>query len=424
MKTNPSTRLRCLVLLPALVLPFLLESRSLGQDAGKKAQQLFEQAQSQEKEKKYELAVKSMQQAIKLAPRNDAYLAYASHVERLAGNYAEGTEHALQAIAINGKVGWYYAAAAFNANSNRDVDLAREFCKKTIALGAKSVGKVNLESAQHILEELSDHVYTINWVMDPKKGLIEDGTLALPLPSTNLPFQKSEWEVSGVKEHKTVVREGNEILLVVPDGDKPILLKAKVTVSAFSYRKPLAEKAGKVLPREVLPYLGASEGIDPKSPKLASIVAELKNDDPRITVKNITAWMNKNIKYKIVYFDNVEKIIEAGHCECGGWGALFSALCRVAGVPAREVWGVVKATTDFAPPGHLKGHVWAEFYIAGVGWVPIEPQNPESLGMMPVSYVRMYHYDVLHGNRVAEKRRANANMWGMGGDIPKYTESR
>ena len=272
MKTDPATRHRRLILLLVLALPFLTDSRSLGQDAGKKAQQFFEQAQAQEKDKKYDLAVKSMQQAIKLAPRNDAYLAYASHVERLAGNYAEGTDHALQAIAINSKVGWYYAAVAFNAHANRDVERARDYCKKAVALGPKSVGKENVEIAQRILEELSDHVYTINWVMDPKKGLIEDGTLALPLPSTNLPFQKSEWEVSGVKEHKIVVREGNDLLLVVPDGDKPILLKAKVTVSAFSYRKPLAEKAGKVLPREVLPYLGASEGIDPKSPKLATIV--------------------------------------------------------------------------------------------------------------------------------------------------------
>ena len=268
------------------------------------------------------------------------------------------------------------------------------------------------------------NIYTISWVMDPRKGLIEDGTLALPLPTTNLPFQKSKWEVSGVKEHKTVIREGNDILLVVPDGDNSILLTAKVTVSAFSYRKQLVKKTGEALPREVLPYLGASEGIDPKSPKLAAIVAELKNDDPVVTVKNIAAWMNKTIKYKIVYFDSVEKIVEAGHAECGGWSALFAALCRASGVPAREVWGVVKTTPDFAPPGHLKGHAWAEFFIAGVGWVPIEPQTPDTLGMMPTGYVRMHHYDVVHAFRTPDKRRVNANMWSTGGDIPKYTESR
>lgn len=52
--------------------------------------------------------------------------------------------------------------------------------------------------------------------------------------------------------------------------------------------------------------------------------------------------------------------------ECGDYAALFIALCRAAGIPARAQVGFWTAKPD-GP------HIWAEFHAPGIGWVPVDP---------------------------------------------------
>jgi len=64
-------------------------------------------------------------------------------------------------------------------------------------------------------------------------------------------------------------------------------------------------------------------------------------------------------------------LVDKGWGECGDFVALFVALCRSAGIPARPVVGY------FAESGLTQGHVWAEFYLEGVGWLPVDPTLAE-----------------------------------------------
>ncbi|HUQ70878.1 MAG TPA: hypothetical protein VM165_15215 [Planctomycetaceae bacterium] len=76
---------------------------------------LHQEARALERRRDYPAAVQKMREALDIDPDNDVYLAYASQVERLAGNYADGVEHALRAVKIiEKKTGWYYASVAFN----------------------------------------------------------------------------------------------------------------------------------------------------------------------------------------------------------------------------------------------------------------------------------------------------------------------
>lgn len=70
----------------------------------------------------------------------------------------------------------------------------------------------------------------------------------------------------------------------------------------------------------------------------------------------------------------------AGVCE--DYAALFVALCRASGIPARQVNGYTDPQGrgfDWKPAAaetlSLKGcrHSWAEFYLEGVGWLPADP---------------------------------------------------
>ena len=90
---------------------------------------------------------------------------------------------------------------------------------------------------------------------------------------------------------------------------------------------------------------------------------------------------------------------------CEDYAALFTALCRAAGVPARVVYGY----TDPAGTGEifqlasgdtlsLRGyrHAWVEFYLEGEGWLPADPTFENGSGTL------RYFGSVPHGDRIAQ----------------------
>lgn len=60
--------------------------------------------------------------------------------------------------------------------------------------------------------------------------------------------------------------------------------------------------------------------------------------------------------------------------KCTDISSVFIALARASGVPAREVFGIrlgKKAEEDITNYQHC----WAEFYLPGYGWVPVDPAD-------------------------------------------------
>jgi transglutaminase-like putative cysteine protease len=60
--------------------------------------------------------------------------------------------------------------------------------------------------------------------------------------------------------------------------------------------------------------------------------------------------------------------------KCTDIHSVFVALCRAAGVPAREIFGIrlgKKATEDVTKWQHC----WAEFFLPGYGWIPVDPAD-------------------------------------------------
>ncbi|MCE1246819.1 MAG: hypothetical protein LWY06_09255 [Firmicutes bacterium] len=390
------------------------------------AQDIYNRVASLEKSGDYAEAAKLAKDMIKAGPGNDFYLAYASHVERMALEFDSGEKHALEAIGINPNVPWYYASAAFNAYGNGDFATAAKFCRKVIEYGPEQAGQGNIDTAKAILKNTANHEYEIHWKLDPSKGAQNNGICYFPLPTDKLPYQKVSFKITGAARLNIVKPDGNDIALFKPVKGKPVEMTVSASTKAYSF-KPLMAKytESDEIPDDVRVYLGKSEGINPDSPVLKKIAGDLKGRNKIETVKNILLWLKKNIRYQIEDFKEVEEIIDRGYGECGCWSALFTALCRSAGIPARGVWGVIEDPTPdrkFAPEGHLKGHAWAEFYLPGIGWIPVEPQSPETLGQLPSSYVRMYQYDIKSRHWSIENFRASDNMVVMGGDTPEFTQ--
>jgi tetratricopeptide (TPR) repeat protein len=400
-----------------------------GQDTGEDAQQLFQQAQDLVKAQKFDQALDLLKKAIRLAPRNDLYLATASDCELKAGKYADGLEHALQAIRINDKVGPYYILAAGNALLAQDLDRAREYIDLVLKRGDE-FGAGPVKDARLLQDALGPKTYTLHWNLDPKKGQVIGGTMAIAMPKTSLPYQTTTYEITGAQSHRLVKGDVNDILYVVPRGTEAIALTTKVTVELHTFKKELAKATSKPLPQEARAYLSASEAINPKSAVLKKVAAEVKAGTPVETARNILAWMKKNVEYKLegtnigkLDFESVDEIVERGHAECRGYAILFTALCRAADVPARPVWGLTRvAPGQDQRFGDIASHNWAEFYVSGVGWIPVDPQRPETLGCLPTSCMRIF----MDGrkNKGSTETLPMLNLVSMNGDKLKFEESR
>ena len=81
----------------------------------------------------------------------------------------------------------------------------------------------------------------------------------------------------------------------------------------------------------------------------------------------ITRWVYRNLAKNLGGPPEASALqaLAARAGDCSEHAALFAALARAAGLPARTAWGLV------ASEGALRFHVWSEFH-AGGSWVPVD----------------------------------------------------
>jgi transglutaminase-like putative cysteine protease len=247
-----------------------------------------------------------------------------------------------------------------------------------------------------------------------------NGKYYIPLPSRNLPYQDASYEITNCAIKEIVDSDMNSILYCIPNNSSSLKIISSVKVKNCDYRSELSSyRGGSDYPPDIKPFLGSTDRINPNSSAVITIARQLKTSDNIETINNTLYWIKKNITYKREGFSSVDEVLHRRYAECGGHSALFSALCRANNIPAREVWGVVEADISFTPVGHLKGHLWSEVYLNGVGWIPVEPQILGSLGKLPRSYIRMYSYEpFMH---ITGNYNEAYNIYIMDGDKPLFT---
>ncbi len=93
-----------------------------------------------------------------------------------------------------------------------------------------------------------------------------------------------------------------------------------------------------------------------------------------------------------------------GKCDCGGMSAVFVAACRANRIPARmRVGRWASSAAPVKPGGTYEGqwHVKAEFFVQGIGWVPVDlssavafdktPQGLQFFGNDPGDFLTLHH---------------------------------
>lgn len=106
-------------------------------------------------------------------------------------------------------------------------------------------------------------------------------------------------------------------------------------------------------------------------------------------VRGIYNWVVKNTyrepKVRGCGTGDIKDMLETGNMggKCGDINGLFVGLCRAAGVPARDVYGIRLVPSAFGykelsgNPANLKSaqHCRAEVFLAGYGWVAMDPAD-------------------------------------------------
>lgn len=111
--------------------------------------------------------------------------------------------------------------------------------------------------------------------------------------------------------------------------------------------------------------------------QIKRIANELRQNktNPYTIAASIYDWVMNYLTYREVGgLKGAKFALEKGYGECGDYSALFTALCRAAGIPARPIVG------RWATSEPADWHVWAEFYLPGYGWLPVDPTHAQLTG--------------------------------------------
>ena len=88
-----------------------------------------------------------------------------------------------------------------------------------------------------------------------------------------------------------------------------------------------------------------------------------------------------------------------GRGDCGTQSMLFSAFCRSLGIPARATGGYQMILQDTPSP-----HFWAEYYLPGYGWVPVDPTVAEGADWFDVPEEDRIDYKRYYGTNIDPTR--------------------
>ena len=134
-------------------------------------------------------------------------------------------------------------------------------------------------------------------------------------------------------------------------------------------------------PSELLPL----DGIVRQTAQDATRGARTDVDKARGVYDWIVAHAHRDQKVRGCGAGDIKALLETGNLggKCADLNALFVGLCRAAGVPARDVYGIRLAPAAFdykqlgAASAQLSGaqHCRAEAYLPGHGWVAMDPAD-------------------------------------------------
>ena len=217
------------------------------------------------------------------------------------------------------------------------------------------------------------------------------------------------------------------------DGDS-LTVERTFSYTAYDYKpdidKNIVEDDWNKIPDKIKSFYTKSEYLLEQTPEIKEASQKIVNGiiNPLDKAYAIFKWVNDTMKY--VYPPEERGAAEAlKTCkgDCGQYSALFIALARAAGLPARQQSGF-----EFSP-GNIGYHVWSEIYLPVYGWIPVDATKPDgfchldnqrliaSVGMnIPIRYSpgwATYKNSEVENNRIDFMQLVSAVISGVDAEI-------
>ncbi len=156
----------------------------------------------------------------------------------------------------------------------------------------------------------------------------------------------------------------------------------KIEFHARARERKMARLADKqeTLPQDARRYLEPGAWIPSRDPQVSSLARRITAGRTGILARAraVYDWVVENTRRDPAVrgcgTGNVPVTLAARSGKCVDISSVYVALARAAGVPAREIFGLRlgrNAESDITNSHHC----WAEFYLPGTGWVPVDPAD-------------------------------------------------
>jgi transglutaminase-like putative cysteine protease len=247
--------------------------------------------------------------------------------------------------------------------------------------------------------------------------------LWFPYPTSDLEQAISDLKFDGNYGQFTLAREPRSGALYlyarwtneVSERRLVVSFHAKATERRVARLVEAAMPSGDAFPPEVRQYLESSFWLPSDDPKIRALAAQIVAGKPGVLARAraVYDWVLENTRrdpsVQGCGTGAVDRAIAARSGKCADIGSVYVALARAAGVPAREVFGLRlgrPGQTDLSE-GH---HCWAEFYLPGTGWVPVDPSevllamHERKVPLAEVSELRAYYFGGVDEYRIVLQR--------------------
>lgn len=143
---------------------------------------------------------------------------------------------------------------------------------------------------------------------------------------------------------------------------------------------------------EVKPWLKASPFVQSDDPRIVAKAKEIVGDERNayLAASRLCSWVHANLRKQYsAALSNALDVLDTMEGDCTEHSVLFVALARAAGIPAREVAGLVYTAPEKKPGFYF--HQWASVYVGE--WIDMDPMFNQTL--VDVTHIKLAEGDLL-----------------------------